>query len=320
MPTFKLGLVHTPVTPFKAGHAIDFETYAKVIAFHLKNGAEALAVPMPEGEDMSLTDPELREIMAFAIKEVNGRAPVIAHISDAGTQIAVERAKFAEKAGASAIVSHPPYFWHPKASMIVEHLVRIAAATPLPFFVCNPPVESVGATLSTDIVMQLIDKVPTLHGLVDASLDFVFMEEVMCQSGLKRQRQPAQEGQPDFQLIAGQDYPVAAFALGGSGMFASLASVAPRLSKHVYELCKQEKYIEAREASEQIAELHHLLKNAGESGLKDGLAGIKAAMAAMGRPCGAPRPPVRALGEVERGNISEALAGMAFLKDEPRGW
>jgi hypothetical protein len=29
---------------------------------------------------------------------------------------------------------------------------------------------------------------------------------------------------------------------------------------------------------------------------------------------------VRALGEIERGNISEALAGMVFLKDEPRGW
>jgi hypothetical protein len=40
----------------------------------------------------------------------------------------------------------------------------------------------------------------------------------------------------------------------------------------------------------------------------------------MGRPCGIPRPPVRPLGEIERGKISEALAGMAFLKDEPRGW
>lgn len=317
MPTFKPGLVHTPITPFNADHSIDYGTYAKVIEFHLKNGAEALAVPMPEGEDMSLRDPELREIIAFAIKQVKGRVPVIAHISDAGTQLAVERARFAEKAGAAAIVSHPPYFWHPKASMIVEHLARIAAATPLPFFVCNPPVESVGATLSTDIVMQLIDKVPNLHGLVDASLDFVFMEEVMCQSGLKQQ---ARQGRPDLQLLAGQDYPVAAFALGGSGMFASLASVAPRLSKHVYELCKQEKYIEARGASEQIAELHHLLKNAGESGLKDGLAGIKTAMAAMGRPCGVPRPPVHGLGEIERGKISEALAGMAFLKNEPRGW
>lgn len=112
---------------------------------------------------------------------------------------------------------------------------------------------------------------------------------------------------------------MAAFALGGSGMFASLASVAPKLSKHVYDLCQQEKFVEARGASEQIAQLYRLLKNAGESGLKDGLAGIKTAMAALGRPCGATRPPARGL-EIERGKISEALSKMAFLKDESRDW
>jgi 4-hydroxy-tetrahydrodipicolinate synthase len=311
MTTFNPGLVHTPVTPFKADQSIDYDLYAKIIEFHLKNGAEALAVPMPEGEDMSLRDNELREIITFAINLVKGRVPVIAHISDAGTAIAVARALFAEKAGATAIVSHPPYFWHPKPAMVIEHLVHIGNAIKLPFYVCNPSVESVGTTLSTDIVLQLIDRLPNLHGVVDASLDFVFMEEVMCNSDAKR---------PGFQLLAGQDYPVSAFALGGSGMFASLACIAPNLVKQVYELCKQEKFVEARGASENIAELHHLLKNAGESGLKDGLAGIKAAMSAFGRPCGTPRPPVRALGEIERGTISEALAGMAFLKDEPRGW
>ena len=112
MPTFNPGLVHTPVTPFKADHSIDYDTYAKIIEFHLKHGAEALAVPMPEGEDMSLRDGELREIISFAIRQVKDRVPVIAHISDAGTAIAIaiERALFAERTGAAAIVSHPPLF------------------------------------------------------------------------------------------------------------------------------------------------------------------------------------------------------------------
>ena len=126
--TFRPGLVHTPVTPFKRDHGIDYDTYAKVLEFHLKNGAEALALPMPEGEDMSLTDPELRQVLEFAMKQVKGRVPVIAHVSDAGTSIAVERAVHAGKLGAAAIVSHPPYFWHPKPAMIVEHLVRMGVA------------------------------------------------------------------------------------------------------------------------------------------------------------------------------------------------
>jgi 4-hydroxy-tetrahydrodipicolinate synthase len=311
MSNFRPGLVHTPITPFKRDHAVDYDTYAKVIEFHLKNGAEALAVPMPEGEDMSLKDAELRQVLEFAIKQVKGRVPVIAHVSDAGTSIAVERAQHAEKAGAAAIVSHPPYFWHPKPAMVVEHLVRIGAAVKLPFFIFNPPVESVGTALSTDIVLQLVERVPNLAGVVDAGLDFVFMEEVMCNTRASR---------PDFQLLAGQDYPVSAFALGGSGVFSPLAAIAPGLVRENYNLCKQRKFIDARASQENIAELHHLLKEAGESGLKDGLAGIKSAMAAMGRECGAPRPPVRPLGEVERGRIAEALNAMPFLRAEPRGW
>ncbi|HKU70359.1 MAG TPA: dihydrodipicolinate synthase family protein [Burkholderiales bacterium] len=308
---FKPGLVHTPITPFKRDQSVDYDTYAKVLEFHIKHGAEALALPMPEGEDMSLTDPELRKVLEFAIKQVKGRVPVIAHVSDAGTAIAVERAVHAEKAGAAAIVTHPPYFWHPKPAMIVEHIARIGAAVKLPLFIFNPPIESVGATLSSGMVLELVERVPNLVGIVDAGLEFVFMEEIMGSTRAKH---------PEFQLLAGQDYPVSAFALGGSGVFSPLSAIAPGLVKNAYNLCKARKFIEARGAQENLAELHHLLKEAGESGLKDGLAGIKTAMASMGRECGAPRPPVRPLGEVERGRIAEALRAMPFLAAEPRGW
>lgn len=311
MPTFTPGLVHTPVTPFKTDHSIDYETYAKILEFHLKYGAEALALPMPEGEDLSLTDTEQRKLLEFAIAHVKGRVPIIAHVSDAGTAITVERALFAEKAGATAIASHPPYFWHPRPAMVVEHLVQVGKAIKLPLFIVNPTVETAGTALTTEMVLELIAKLPNLAGVVDASLDFVFMEEIMCLG---------QQIRADFQLLAGGDFSVSSGTLGGTGVFSSLSGVAPKLARKVFKLSRQEKYLEAREPQEQIAELHHVIRNAGESGLKDGLAGMKAAMAAMGRACGAPRPPVRALGEIERGKISEALAGMAFLKDEPRGW
>lgn len=311
MATFKPGLVHTPVTPFRRDQSIDFDTYAKVIEFHLRHGADALALPMPEGEDLSLTDGEQKKLLEFAMKQVKGRVPVIAHVSDAGTSIAVERAVHAEKAGAAAIVSHPPYFWHPKPAMVVEHLVRIGSAVRLPFFIVNPPVESVGTTLSTEIVLQVTERLPNLAGVVDASLDFVFMEEVI--SNGRRLR-------PDFQLVAGADFIVPAGALGGSGVFSPLSGIAPKLVRRLYELCSKEQYVEAREMQEQISALHHAVKSAGESGLKDGLAGIKAVLGAMGRECGVPRPPVRPLGEVERGKLMEAVAAMQFLQAEPRGW
>jgi 4-hydroxy-tetrahydrodipicolinate synthase len=311
MATFNPGLVHTPVTPFKPDQSIDFDTYARIIEFHLKNGADALALPMPEGEDLSLTDGEQRQLLKFAMKQVNGRVPVMAHASDAGTSIAVARAKHAEQAGVAAIVSHPPYFWHPKASMVVEHLVRIGTAVKLPFYIVNPPIESVGTTLTTEITLQVIERVPNLAGVIDACLEFVFMEEVISNG---------QRLRPGFQLVAGADFMVTAGALGGIGAFSPLSAIAPKLARGLYDLCLQEKFVEARRMQEDIAALHHAIKETGISGLKDGLAGMKAALAFMGRECGQPRPPVKPAGESERGRLTEALSAMAFLRAEPRGW
>jgi 4-hydroxy-tetrahydrodipicolinate synthase len=304
MAQFQPGLVHTPVTPFKRDVSIDYDTYAKVLDFHIANGADTLALPMPEGEDMSLTDMELRELVEFALKHVRGRVPVIVHVSDAGTAIAVGRARHAEKAGAAAIVSHPPYFWHPKPAMIVEHCTQIGSAVKLPFYVCNPVVESAGTHLSTETTLQLIDKLPNYRGVVDANMDWVYMTEVISNGNLAR---------PGFELLSGTDFMVSAGLLGGKGSFSPLSGIAPRLVRKLYDLCAKEQYVQARKPQEDIGALHHLVK-------MNGLAGLKAAMRAMGRECGVPRPPARSLTETEYGALAETVRGLSFLKDEPKGW
>lgn len=308
---FNPGLVHTPVTPFKGDQSIDYDRYGKIIDFHLNHGAEALALPMPVAEDLSMTDGEQRDLLAFAIGRVNGRVPVIAHVSDAGTALAVSRAKEAGRLGAAALVSNPPYFWHPKPAMVVEHLVQIGSAVDLPFFVYNPQVETAGTSLSADVVAQLAERLPNLAGLVDSSFKWVFMVESILGARLHR---------PDFQVLSGAEFMVSAFVLGGSGSFSALSGIAPGLVRRLYELCRSEQYVEARGIQEDLASLHHAIKEAGFSGLKDGLAGIKAVMAAMGRDCGAPRLPVKDLDESRREKLARQIAGMASLKGEPLGW
>ncbi len=94
---FEPGLVHTPVTPFsRDGTASTSISTATLIDFHLRNGADALAVPMHAGESVSLPDAERRALIEFAIKRARGRAPIIAHVSDAGTGIAAALARAAQ--------------------------------------------------------------------------------------------------------------------------------------------------------------------------------------------------------------------------------
>src|SRR6478735_4778932 len=121
MPTFTPGLVHTPVTPFMRDLQIDFGLYEKVLEFHLRNGAEGLALPMHAGESVSLSEDEQRKLLEFAIAHVKGRVPVIAHVSDAGTGIAADRARHAQDAGAAAVVATTPYYWTPPPAMLIKH-------------------------------------------------------------------------------------------------------------------------------------------------------------------------------------------------------
>jgi 4-hydroxy-tetrahydrodipicolinate synthase len=304
MKPFQPGLAHTPVTPFTREHRVDFALYERIIDFHLRNGADALALPMHAGESVSLTDAEQREVLARAIRKVNGRVPVIAHVSDSGTSIAAAKARHAEEIGAAAVIAAAPYYWTPPPAMLLEHFARIGSSVRIPFLIYNAPDEMGGTRMTTDLALKLIDRLENFAGLVDASLDWQFMIDAVCF---------ARRARPHWQLLTGTEYMISARAIGTSGAFSPLAGIAPALVRRLYDLCLKEDYPAARKVQEDIAALRKLVKNGG-------IAALKAALRAMGRDCGEPRYPLMPLGEVERASLSERLAALSSLHAEPRGW
>jgi 4-hydroxy-tetrahydrodipicolinate synthase len=300
MSVFEPGLVHTPVTPFTRDNRVDYDTFGKLIDFHIRNGADAVALPMHIGESVSLTDEEQRALLAFAIKEVHGRVPVLAHASDAGSAIAAERARHAQALGAAAIVATTPYYWTPPPPMIIEHFVTIGSAVTIPFFVYGSPEEMPGSKITAELCLKLIDRLPNFAGVVDLSLDWQFMIELLTYARRKREH---------FALIAGTEHMVSAAAIGATGLFSPLTSVAPKLIRKLYESCRKDQLVEARSAQEAAAALRQQLKSAGS---------LKAALRIVGRDCGVPRPPLQAPDAEAAKALATTLEPM--LRDEPRGW
>jgi len=301
-PKYTPGLVHTPVTPFGAGDAIDWKTYGKLLDFHLAHGAEALALPMHVGESVSLTDQEQMKLLDFALERARGK--VIAHMSDAGTGIAAQRAAHAGKAGAAAIVITTPYYWTPPADMLLAHFDEIGGATGVPFFLWYAPEEMRGPKITPDLVLKLIAKRPNFAGVVDSSNDWQFQINVLSS---------AQRVRPDFQLACGTAYMGSAGANGATSQFSALAGVAPVLVRRLYDICRKEDYFEARKVQEQVAALYQIVKGGG-------FAGLKAAMRAVGRDCGIPRPPMEPLDAARGERYAAELARFDALGAEPKGW
>jgi 4-hydroxy-tetrahydrodipicolinate synthase len=298
---FKFGLVHAPLTPFADGR-LDYDTYGKVIDFHLRNGAEGLALPTHAGESVSLTVGERNALADFAIKHVGGRVPVVINVSEAGTAIAASLAAHARKVGAAALIASVPYYWTPPQSMLVEHFTAIGQAGGLPLFVLNSPAEFSDVEFASKSVIELLGKLSQFAGLIDMSLDWQYMIEVVTVARAVR---------PDFQLVSGNEYLISAGAIGATGMLSPLASISPRLVRGLYDLCRAEKYQDALALQHEAAILFRLFRDAG-------VPGLKAAARLMGRDCGGPRPPLPALADTK--TLAAELAGIAEVKSEPRGW
>src|ERR1700757_4741802 len=201
MTALRLGLVHAPVMPFTGEHRIDFDRFGQLIDFHQRHGADALAVPMHAAESVSLPEAEKHAVVEFAVK--HAKVPIVAHVSEAGSPPPAARARHAEGAGAAAIVATTPYYWTPPPAMVLEHFALIGGAMKLPFFVHNAPDDMAGSRVTAELMVKLIGRLENFAGVVDQSLDWQFLIELMTLA--KKQR-------PDFQLLTGTELMVSAAA------------------------------------------------------------------------------------------------------------
>jgi len=157
-----------------------------------------------------------------------------------------------------------------------------------------------GSKITAELCLKLIDRLPNFVGVVDLSLDWQFMIELLTYAKRKRER---------FALIAGTEHMVSAAAIGATDLFSSLAGVAPKLVRKLYESCRKDLLVEARAAQETVAALRQLLKSPGS---------LKAALRMLGRDCGMPRPPLQMLDAEAAKALAATLEPM--LRDEPRGF
>jgi 4-hydroxy-tetrahydrodipicolinate synthase len=102
------GLVPAPVTPFTREGAVDHDAIQRLGSWlGSVPGVKGLVVLGHAGEGTFLSQDEQAAVIRSFVKSVDGKIPVIAGITLEGTEVAVEEAKRAVKAGASAhLITH----------------------------------------------------------------------------------------------------------------------------------------------------------------------------------------------------------------------
>ena len=85
------------VTPFKANGEVNYDKFAELLEFQIKNGTDAIIVCGTTGEASTLSHEEHLDVIKFCVERVAKRIPVVAGTGSNCTETAIYLSTEAEK-------------------------------------------------------------------------------------------------------------------------------------------------------------------------------------------------------------------------------
>jgi 4-hydroxy-tetrahydrodipicolinate synthase len=202
------------VTPFKGGK-VDFDSLGKLLDWHVAEGTDAIVVCGTSGEASTLIDEEHIETIAFTVKKIDKRIPVIAGVGSNETIHAVYLGREAERMGVDALLHVTPYYNKATKKGLIEHFKAAAAAVSIPILLYSVASRT-GVNITPDVCAELA-KVDNIVGIKEASGNIAQVAEI------------ARVTPDDFDIYSGNDdMVVPLMSLGGKGVISVVANVAPK--------------------------------------------------------------------------------------------
>ena len=215
------GVCTALITPFLDGE-IDYKALKKLIEFQIDCGIDALLINGTTGESATLSEKEKQELIAFAVREVGGRVPIIAGTGSNSTKKSVELSQFASDVGVNAILVVTPYYNKASHEGLINHYEAIANAVDVPIILYNVP-----SRTGVNIPLSVYDKLANHKNIVaikEANPDVPAMAKLFSQFGDK------------LDIYSGNDDLILpTLSLGGKGVISVLSNILP---KETSEICK----------------------------------------------------------------------------------
>ncbi|MBI5040405.1 MAG: 4-hydroxy-tetrahydrodipicolinate synthase [Gammaproteobacteria bacterium] len=202
------------VTPMRADGAVDDDSLAGLIEFHLRQGTDAIVAVGTTGESATLDEHEHCDVIRRVVELTAGRVPVIAGTGANSTTEAISLTRCALKAGADACLLVTPYYNKPTQEGLYLHHKAVAEAVPIPQILYNVP----GRT-AVDMLPETVERLASISnivGLKEATGDLSRVRDILDRCGDR------------LDLYSGDDATAGEFMLlGGKGVISVTANVAP---------------------------------------------------------------------------------------------
>ena len=216
------GSIPPLATPFRNGE-VDYDSYARIVEFHIENGSHGLLVNGTTAEPATLTLDERNRLVDVAVKVTRNRVPVVAATGSQSLAETQALTEHAAKAGADALLIVTPYYTRPPQRGLVRYYLELARISDLPWMVYHIP-RRTAVTVTIETLKELREQSRTFVGMKHAVNDLDFASE--CLGTLGR----------DFKIFVGlEELSFPMMAVGACGIMNAAANVYP---KALSEMCE----------------------------------------------------------------------------------
>ena len=283
--------IYTPIiTPFHDKGSIDWDSYAEVIEWQIENGVSGIIVGGSTGEFYAMSKEERIEQFKFASKQINGRVEFMAGVNDIRVDECLTISAAARDAGAqSLLVAAPPYSL-PSEAELAHHVLKIADTAGLPIMLYNYPGRT-GVEMGEEFLTLVADN-PLIAGVKESSGDYSRLPYLT-------------RNFPSIELVVGGEEQVLEFAAwGAKAWVCATGNFFPYECVQLMDIVgKQSNFEVGKKLMAALMPLMSLLEQGGKF-----VQCIKYGCELQGRPSGVVRPPMMAMDDALKQEMSDLVA------------
>jgi 4-hydroxy-tetrahydrodipicolinate synthase len=230
------------VTPFTED-GIDFEKLGELIEMHIEQYTDAIVICGTTGEASTMTEDELKTAINYTVDKVAGRIPVIAGTGTNDTAKTIKRSKYAEEAGADALLVITPYYNKTTQKGLIEHFTAVADSVNIPIIIYNVPSRT-GLNILPETLKALCEH-ENIAAVKEASGNISQIAQIAYLCGDK------------LEIYSGNDDQVVPLlSLGGKGVISVVANIAPKDMHDMVDLYLRGNVEESRKLQLKIKPLN----------------------------------------------------------------
>lgn len=245
------GIIPPLVTPLEPDGRIDEDSLKKLISHCINGGVSGIFVLGSCGEGTSLTAEQKKRTVRTALREAEGKVPVLVGTLETSTEKIAEEIKEYEDMGAQYFVSAVPYYLSPEGQEgIICHYRFLAEHTRGRVIVYNIP-PYVHYDILPETMKKLLD-IPGIIAVKDSTGDWGLFQKALFLNN------------HGGMLSGNEDLCGAAMLFGADGCVPCLANVYPEFYSRFYQYAAEgniEKVIECQRAVIKMKKVLNLAGN-----------------------------------------------------------